>query len=154
MLFRKRYSVDLLSHMAECDVNYARMMKLLPRLADRDDHSFNLVIGGKQAEVTLRVQERCPYTSLVELIQHSVLNGLNFEVPALKIRIRLYHDARNAEVVEFQRSRRFDAVYPYPNPEMRHRDEKIQINRFLGEYLSACLTHGTSTEPSALVEDN
>jgi uncharacterized protein len=150
MARNKRYSVDLLSHMAECDTNYARLIKLMPRFADRDLHIFNLVIVDVEALVSLRVLERCPYTSLVELIQHPLVSGLNFDLPALRVQIRLYHDARNAEVVEFQRSSHFRSVYAYPNPEMRHRDEKIQINRFLGEYLAACLANGTATEASAI----
>jgi uncharacterized protein len=147
---RKRYSVDLLSHMAECDANYARLMKLMPRHADSDLHVFNLVIADCEARVSLRIVERCPYTTLVELMQHPLVTGLSFEVPALRVQIRLYHDARNAEVVEFQRASRFRSVYAYPNPEMRQRDEKVQINRFLGEYLAACLAHGTATEPAAV----
>ncbi|MCZ6710736.1 MAG: DUF1249 domain-containing protein, partial [Gammaproteobacteria bacterium] len=62
--------------------------------------------------------------------------------PALKV--RLYHDARSAEVVEYQREGHFRAVYDYPNRDMRLPDEKAQVNRFLGEFLSMCLTHGVS----------
>jgi uncharacterized protein len=150
MLRNKRYCVDLLSHMAECDANFARLMKLMPGFAERDLHVFNLVIAEHTARVSLRVVERCPYTTWVELLQHPVVSGLEFELPALRVLIRLYHDARNAEVVEFQESSRFRSTYPYPNPEMRHRDEKVQVNRFLGEYLAACLAHGTATEPASV----
>ena len=55
--------------------------------------------------------------------------------------------ARSAEVVEYQGKRHFlRAVYDYPNTDMRQPDEKAQINRFLGEYLSLCLTHGVAAE--------
>jgi uncharacterized protein len=142
----RRYSVDLLSHMAECDANYARLMKLMPRHAECDRHAFNLVVAGREARVSIEVVERCPNTTVIELVQHPVVSGLSFHWPPLRVVIRLYHDARNAEVVEFQRSTRFRSAYPYPNPQMRQRDEKAQVNRFLGEFLAACLAHGTATE--------
>ena len=63
--------------------------------------------------------------------------------------VRVYHDAKAAEVIAFQDQRRFKAVYGYPNRQMRHPDEKVQINRFLGEFLRMCIAHGISLEPPA-----
>ena len=60
--------------------------------------------------------------------------------------VRLYHDARTAEVIEIQKQRRFDPVYKYPNRKMRARDEKVQINKYLGEFLGNCLTNGIAEE--------
>ena len=68
--------------------------------------------------------------------------------PALSV--RLYHDARSAEVVEYQRDGYFRAVYDYPNRHMRLPDEKAQVNRFLGEFLSMCLVHGVSVREPVL----
>ena len=68
--------------------------------------------------------------------------------PALSV--RLYHDARSAEVVEYQRDDHFRAVYDYPNRHMRLPDEKAQVNRFLGEFLSMCLVHGVSVRELGL----
>jgi len=73
-------------------------------------------------------------------------------LPMLELTVRLYHDAKSAEVIEVQKQRRFDAVYDYPNEKMRQRDEKTQINRFLSEFLSMCLTHGVANEePLAVI---
>ncbi len=129
--------------MAECDANYLRLGKLFPRMEDEDQVSFAL----GQADgplVKLEILERAPYTSILKITQIQKENwGVD---PSMKI--RLYHDARSAEVVEFQNERRFQAVYDYPNQRMRHKDEKAQINRFLGEYLAHCLRHGVSiSEP-------
>jgi uncharacterized protein YqiB (DUF1249 family) len=148
-----RYRIDLPAHMAECDANYLRLMKLAPDLDARDARELILTIAEQALLVRIRLVERCPYTSLVELTQATSQGGLLFELPLPRLVIRLYHDARSAEVVEFQNGRRFDAIYPYPNPEMRQRDEKAQINRFLGEYLSLCLSHGAATEETILVAD-
>jgi uncharacterized protein YqiB (DUF1249 family) len=141
-----RYSIDLRAHMAECDANYYRLMKLVPNLREQDERALNLVVAERALKVRIRVLERCPYTTLMELTQLPLTEALSFELPAPRLTIRLYHDARTAEVIEFQNGRRFDAVYEYPNGEMRQRDEKAQINRFLSEYLSACLLHGATVE--------
>ena len=82
--------------------------------------------------------ERGPYTTLLRLTQEPAPPWSS--KPSLTI--RLYHDARCAEVVEYQGKRHFRAVYDYPNEDMRHPDEKAQINRFLSEYLAVCLAHG------------
>jgi hypothetical protein len=53
--------------------------------------------------------------------------------------VRTYHDARVAEVLNFQHHSRFQAQYDYPNPRMFHTNEKQQINRFFNEWLDHCL---------------
>ena len=136
----KRYSIDLPAHMAECDANYLRLMKLFPSLREEDASDFAVCIGDMQYEVCIEVQERGPYTTLVRLSQ---LPKAPWSTrPSLTVRI--YHDARSAEVVEYQRGGHFQAVYDYPNRDMRQPDEKAQVNRFLGEFLAMCLTHGVA----------
>jgi uncharacterized protein len=56
--------------------------------------------------------------------------------------VRLYHDASLAEVVKCQRYQSFSPRYEYPNVDMHQIDEKAQMNRFLGELLTHCLSHG------------
>lgn len=142
----KRYSIDLPAHMAECDANYLRLMKLFPLLPDHDECDFDVVVAPHRYRVRLRVRERAPYTTLIELSQ---LPRAPWSTrPALVV--RLYHDARSAEVVEYQRGGHFRAVYDYPNSDMRQPDEKAQVNRFLGEFLSLCLKHGVSTREPVL----
>ena len=145
----RRYTIDLPTHLAECDANYLRMMKLAPALDRCDERELSLTIANEVVRVRVRLIERCPYTSLVELAQVSTHRGA-FDLGLPRLVIRLYHDARSAEVVEYQNGRRFAAVYPYPNPEMRHRDEKAQVNRFLGEYLAICLAHGADVGQTVL----
>ncbi len=144
---RKRYSIDLPAHMAECDANYLRIMKLFPKLRENDVSVFGVMIADQAAEVSITVLERNPYTTLIKLRQLPEAPwGAN---PMMTV--RLYHDARSAEVVEYQRARHFKAVYAYPNDSMRQRDEKVQVNRFLGEFLSYCLTHGVAVHERVLV---
>jgi uncharacterized protein YqiB (DUF1249 family) len=140
---KRRYKMNLPAHMAECDANYLRLRKLFPDLGETDAAAIGVEFSGARLEVRLNVLERSPYTTLVELKQEP---KVPFNRKA-SITIRLYHDARSAEVVEYQGRRHFlRAVYDYPNADMRQPDEKAQINRFLGEYLSFCLTHGVAAE--------
>ena len=142
-----QYSIDLPRHMAECDANYLRLMRLFPGLRDRHGDRLHVDIAGRRAEVSIEVLERNPYTTLIRLVQRPEAPwGLN---PGFTVRI--YHDARCAEVVEYQRARHFKAVYAYPNDAMRQRDEKAQVNRFLGEFLSYCLRNGVALREPAPV---
>ncbi|MEQ8858395.1 MAG: DUF1249 domain-containing protein [Pseudomonadales bacterium] len=141
---KKKYRIDLPAHMAECDANYLRLMKLFPRLRDEDVSVFGIALGGQSYRVRLEVLERGPYTSLVELQQ--LPRGPWNQRP--RMLVRLYHDARSAEVVECHGARHFRAVYEYPNQHMHLPDEKAQVNRFLTEFLAMCLRHGVAvTEP-------
>src|SRR4051812_24265626 len=86
----------------------------------------------------IRVSERSPYTTTLEIAQ--LPSPLLSLAPTLTVRV--YHDARLAEVIAFTRWRRAQPRYDYPNPGMHQPDEKSQWNRFLGEWLSHCLQHG------------
>lgn len=146
-MLKKRYRIDLPAHMAECDANYLRLMKLFPQLRDHDVSAFGIELAGQVYRVRLEVLERSPYTTLVRLEQlpRTVWN----QRPRMSV--RLYHDARSAEVVECHGARHFRAVYDYPNEQMHLPDEKAQVNRFLTEFLSMCLRDGvalTETVPA------
>lgn len=54
------------------------------------------------------------------------------------LEVQVYHDARMAEVVSAEHTRRLRSIYPYPNEAMHQPDEKAQLNLFLGEWLSHC----------------
>jgi uncharacterized protein YqiB (DUF1249 family) len=148
-MLRKRYRIDLPAHMAECDANYLRLMKLFPRLREEDASVFGMALGEQHPyRIRLTVLERGPYTTLIELRQQP-------EAPwAMQphLRVRLYHDARSAEVVEFQGARHFRPSYVYPNHLMHLPDEKAQVNRFLSEFLSMCLAHGIAISELAPAE--
>ena len=149
---RRRYIIDLGAHIAECEANYARLMRLLPDLPDVDRRTFSVRLGESEPKVRFEVAQRCPYTTVVNIVQDpppASGQGAGQNVPGLaetRLAIRIYHDAKAAEVIEYQNQRGFHAVYEYPNARMRHPDEKAQVNRFLGEFLGVCLEHGVSSE--------
>ncbi len=149
MVDKRRYSIDLPRHMAVCDANFLRLQKLFPDMRDTPQIEFEVSPGDAVLRVRLEVLERGPFTTLIGLAH--LLPYETTAEPAFKIRV--YHDARSAEVTEYQRQTRFAAVYDYPNPRMRQRDEKAQVNLFLGEVLAHCLRFGVASG-SALMTIN
>lgn len=142
---KKRYVPDLISDMAECDANYFRLHRLFPNMIK--DEAVEFGVQGTTddgAVVTIRIEERCRYTTMLSV----KVEGEN-EVPWVKwpsLEVRVYHDLRTAEVISFERHRNFRFRYATPNPNMYQPDEKSQINRFFGELLTFCLHYGHSLD--------
>lgn len=142
---RERYRVDLPGLQATCAVNYARLMRLLPRMRDAADGRRVALSQGERllGVLNLEVLENCPYTTTLQLSQDSGLPG----VPMPRLEVRVYHDARMAEVVASDRVRHLRSWYGYPNRAMHQPDEKAQLNLFLGEWLGHCLACGHDLQP-------
>lgn len=135
-----RYNIDLAAYMNECELNYVRMQKLLPR--DCDQRVYQLSKDTHQAQITFNVIQRCKYTTMVNITQETAYKHL----PPLLFECRIYHDAHMLEVIKFQRGRAALASYTYPNEQMFHKDEKSQQQSFLSECLRYCLEHGYSAD--------
>ena len=140
---RKRYVPDLGAQMACSERNYLKLMRLMPDLDSCDLRQFHIVWHQHRARVEIRVEERFAYTSTLRIEQHYEDSSW-VQMPALMV--RLYHDARMAEVVCRKQRRQLQGRYSYPNAQMHQPDEKAQLNRYLGEWLSQCLAHGHSSE--------
>lgn len=160
---RRAYVTDLKTLQGECSANYLRLVRLLGDTEAGESREFELISHGRSLGfLCLEVQERAPYTTIVRVsqpsaLEHSCLEGASLDGSALeqvlsspRMRVHLYHDARMAEVTDFQRQRHFDGRYRYPNAHMRQPDEKLQLNRFLGEWLSHGLAHGHALDLSEL----
>ena len=152
---RPRYKVDLPRQLAQCEANYLRLTKLLPQLDSSDLREFVLPLyksaSDEGVRVMIQVEERARYTTTV-LVSHADMPAI--DIPGLspqallmpELRVRLYHDAAMAEVICWQRHRGIKPRYDYPNEYMHQRDEKAQLNRFLGEWLSFCLEQGHAVQ--------
>lgn len=127
----KPYVPDLAALIRCCEVNYLRLWQLLRQLEQPGDRlSWAL---DEHTAVEARLDERTPYTALVTLSQ------IRADTPSWllpNMSVRLYHDARVAEVLTSQQIGRLAARYDYPNAKMHQRDEKYQVNHFLGEWLA------------------
>ena len=144
--YKERYKVDLPLQMAECEANYVRLVKLLANQQQNPDGSSNeqrfMIARGQQHWLhLLRVIERSPYTTTLELSRTAVgESSVWLTLP--KLTLRMYHDAKLAEVLAWEGHKRLRPRYEYPNQAMYQSDEKYQLNRFLGEWLALCLEHG------------
>lgn len=141
---RTAYVTDLKSLQGECTANYLRLTRLLGDLEAGDTREVELVSRGRHlGALRLKVCERAPYTSIVQVSECGMLDAW---IDAPRMRVHLYHDVRMAEVTDFQRQRHFHGRYRYPNARMHQPDEKLQLNRFLGEWLEHGLAHGHSLD--------
>ena len=133
------YRQNLPKYIRLCEQNYARINRLLPE-ENTIGAEKKVLVGG--FEFTLSIIEASPYTNLVSLKQTDN-KVIGFTRPDLNVRI--YHDAKVAEVVCKYYPKRVRPAYAYPNPEMHQKDEKYQLNAFLKDWLEYCINQGRST---------
>jgi len=129
---------DLGELMALYECNYIRLRQMIACLPAGDEPVVSRLDGA--LDLHLRVLERSRYTTTL-LLTYWFEDGEG-AFPAPEIRVRLYHDARLAEVLSCGRRRgRRDALYdrtrrPYSL------DQKWSMNRFLQKWLGYCLRQG------------
>lgn len=145
MSLKPRYVPDLNNLGSLCQANYVRLLRLLPD--GTPVREFLLPAGPEHRRVRLQIDEDHRYTTLLTVIQDG---GDTPWLQPQSMQVRMYHDARMAEVTGYQHRQRFDGRYGYPNPDMHQPDEKEQINRFLAEWLSHCLRYGQTPQPDIL----
>ncbi|WP_227520010.1 DUF1249 domain-containing protein [Mangrovitalea sediminis] len=136
----RQYIPDLRRLGALCEGNYARLQQLWGLAEDSEAAQFALHNGSAYlGRVSIERLQRERYTDTYYLEQvHNAGRWLNNP----RMTVRVYHDARVAEVISCYRYRRIEAVHDYPNRFMHHPDEKVQINAFLADWLSYCLRFG------------
>ncbi len=135
------YVVNLKHHHTQCELNFHLMMGLVPNCRESALWQFHLDDAAATAVVIQRIDE-APFTTTLEITQVSQFSVLS----PPKIQVRLYHDVEMAEVVAWDNHRHWQPVYSYPNKRMYQRDEKLALNRFLGEWLVYCRKLGLSSE--------
>lgn len=141
---KEPYKVNLPLQMAECESNYVRLSKLVAGL-QQDEYRFMVTRGCQDWLFLLHVIERSPYTTTLQLKQIPVVPVNQWlQMPCLTL--RMYHDAKLAEVLAWEGHKRLRPRYDYPNQQMYQSDEKLQINQFLGECLALCLNQGRAVD--------
>jgi len=137
---KKRYQPNLVSLMSLCANNYFLLLKVQAdqtQLAEQRHFFINDYLAYK-----ITVNEITRYTSLITFEQKALENNTLPSVLHPRMTIRLYHDARMAEVISSQDICQVKPRYDYPNVQMHQQDEKQQINQFLNEWLHLCLQLG------------
>lgn len=129
--------------------NFHRLMDLIPGF-DRIEEStaaVSQVLNG--FDLWLRVIERRKYTTTISLSY-----GLEVGSPLITdpyVKIRLYHDAKLAEILAYQNETKFSPRYIYPNRKMFQPNEKRHVNLFLAELLCHCLAQGHCFIPEGVL---
>ena len=151
----KKYQPRLSTLMNLCEVNYMFLVRLLASHNDEEavgDERCFFISDFLSNKIT--ILEITRYTSLVSIRQElpktkAVVTGEDNNNKTVfdhilrpKMIIRLYHDARMAEVISNQDIKQVKPRYDYPNSKMHLPDEKEQINQFLKEWLQLCLKLG------------
>lgn len=151
LLAKKRsYKPYVPDFLTLCERNYAQLRFFLPGAVAPHPSSGGAtrvmragdskVIQINESEgYRIKLLELCKFTTTIK-IEHVSDTVLGWLRPQFEV--RLYHDARLAEVISCQQVRRFKAVYDYPNLEMMQPDEKRQINLLLRDWLMLCQRQG------------
>ncbi|MGM0525699.1 MAG: DUF1249 domain-containing protein [Pseudomonadota bacterium] len=133
---QKQYVVDVAALHQLHERNYAGLVNLLPDAADVPV----TIRAGQFLTFELTIKSESRYTTDVDIVQQPSHWAANYLQASLEV--RLYHDVRMAEVIASQGVRRLAVHYQQPNQDMRHRDEKFQVNQFLADWLTLCREQG------------
>jgi len=134
--------------MSLCANNYFLFLKIQADQTKLDQQRHFFINDHLAYAIT--VNEVTRYTSLITFEQKVIAAKKSIHKSLLssfhpRMSIRLYHDARMAEVISSQDIYQVKPRYDYPNKHMHQQDEKQQINQFLNEWLHLCLAHGQVT---------
>jgi uncharacterized protein YqiB (DUF1249 family) len=138
-----KYRPNLSNLMNLCDVNYMLMSRLLAEKEQVGEQRSFFISDFLSYQIT--VNEVTRYTSLITITQDANVMGMHLaELFNPTMVVRLYHDARMAEVIRSQDIGQIKPRYDYPNTKMHLPDEKQQIHLFLKEWLQLCHELGQS----------
>lgn len=116
--------------------NYIFIRRLVPDLDRLPVQSVSQVAGAVDLQLT--VIERCPYTTTLALT-HVFDAGAE---TSPDIEIRIYHDARTAEVLPSSSLKTFGVWEGGERPDPRSLAWRWEVNRFLYRWLRYCLGEG------------
>lgn len=116
--------------------NYTALaeMLLISQVLEQGKAGFDL--AGSRIELDLL--ERSPYTLLVAIRQSFNPTEQSELLSDLQFTVRIYLDAKLAEVVSYQGQQPREPRYNFPNEQMFYPDEKRQTNLVLYDWLSNC----------------
>lgn len=124
------------------EANFERLVWLVPALASAPDSIRGILLshGADGMSLQLTMLEHSKYTTTIALTHHLRMDDAMVTDPFMKIRI--YHDARVAEVLSYQCQSPLQIFHPDATLNLPNLREKCRINRFLSEWLDYCIAHG------------
>jgi uncharacterized protein YqiB (DUF1249 family) len=115
--------------------NYRKLLKLIPHLFEYKENAIGQTAN--HSALHLEVIERSPYTMTVELTHRFNKNLGELLEPA--VRIRLYLDAKLAEVISDHARSAVSLVFKDPGRSYEIMNYKWRLNYFLQKWLDHCL---------------
>lgn len=159
---KDKYVVDLQRLQGLCTRNYALLLRLLPLQYELGQQWQIKMPNGLYFE--LSVLEISAYTESYKLAQKAwavseeSIQSADANRPLLpglinmEFEFRVYHDAQMLEVISYQKQTRIRANNPYPNEHLHHKDEKLQVNQLLKDWLSLAVKHQSKNNNKTLLE--
>ena len=120
--------------MGLCEENYRLLHTLAPDLAAMTGSHHSIVAG--QKDLHMEILEQSAYTTLIHLTYYFEHEDQSHPDPDATIRV--YHDARQTEVVTIRESA-LPVCNNYLPPGLQ---DKWRANNFIGKWLSYCRQHG------------
>tara|TARA_Y100001935_G_scaffold29165_1_gene22569 strand:- start:542 stop:964 length:423 start_codon:yes stop_codon:yes gene_type:complete len=119
-----------------CEANYLRLKKILNNF-NKNKYSFKTINPDKSSfDVSFKIIHKTKHTLIIEAKQMSFKNDLNSFI----LRIQISLDAKLGEVVSYQGEK---AIPFFINiSDTQSKDEKLQQNRFLTEWLESIFANG------------
>ena len=124
--------------MGLCEENYILLSRLAPGLPSRRGRLVSRIPGG--VDLHLTIDSQSAYTTALRLTH--VFRGGEVGDPPFRsdpdVRLRVYHDARQVEVLDLRQTA-LPVHADYQPPAL---DSKWRLNLFLAKWLSYCLQQG------------
>ena len=117
--------------------NYILLRRLAPELHDMHGDHVSTVSG--TVDLHLGVLEQAPYTTSASLTHFFPNADAQGAQPGLLVRV--YHDARVAEVMPETPVEQFD-LWAGQKPEPKSLEWRWELNRFMNRWLRYCLGEG------------
>ena len=123
-----------------CEANYLRLKKILNNF-NKNKYSFKTINPDKSSfDVSFKIIHKTKHTLIIEAKQMSLKNDLNSFI----LRIQISLDAKLGEVVSYQGEK---AIPFFINiSDTQSKDEKLQQNRFLTEWLESIFANGINAK--------
>ncbi len=131
--------------MAIYEKNYRHLMQIIPDVRVLQGTVYSEY--NNRPVLFVEMLEQCRYTSILAITHY--LSRDEQLLADFYMKLRVYHDARVAEVCDYQHQAGLLPVYSYPNKKMYQPYEKQQVNLFLEEWLQYCLQYGCQFEQLA-----
>ncbi|MFP4080452.1 MAG: DUF1249 domain-containing protein [Ectothiorhodospira sp.] len=121
------------------EANYIRLRQLCPDPRSIQTPCISHIPGAM--DLHLQVLECCPYTTTLCLTYRFEADGERPCRRSPNLRVRLYHDARQAEVLG-RHSRSGEELSLADHPDWKTLQMRWRFNRFLYKWLGYCLRQG------------